>query len=163
MRGQTAQAARIAGLSKGEEMSRSRLLLLLLLPLLLLTMAFRQVPLVDVPPINVPSGMSAVQLSKAVKGALLGRGWTVTAEQADGIDSTLVGNDYTAKIHVAFDTTQIKISYVDSTNLKYEVKKNGQRMIHTNYMGWMQYLSQDISRNLQLISAGGLPSVAPAA
>lgn len=135
-------------------MLRSRMLLLLFLPLLLLTMAFRQKPLIDPPPIDVPSGLTAVQVGKAVKGALIGRGWAVTAEQANGIDSTLTGNDYTAKIHVAFDIRQIKISYVDSTNLRYEVRKDGQRMIHTNYMGWMKYLSDDIGRNLQLISAG---------
>ncbi|OOG53584.1 hypothetical protein [Rhodanobacter sp. C03] len=144
-------------------MSRSRLLLLLLLPLLLLTMAFRQVPLADPPPIDVPAGLTAVQVSKAVKGALIGRSWTVAAEQADGIDATLTGNDYTARIHVAFDSKQIKISYVGSTNLKYEVKKDGQRMIHTNYMGWMHYLSGDIGRNLELISAGASATPAPMA
>ena len=143
-------------------MPRSRLLLLL--PLLLLTMAFRQKPLIDPPPIAVPAGLSAVQVGKAVKGGLIGRGWAVTAEQADGVDATLTGNDYTAKIHVAFDTKQVSIRYVDSSNLKYEVKKNGQRMIHTNYMGWMHYLSDDIGRNLQLISAGAtsMPAAAPA-
>jgi hypothetical protein len=135
-------------------MSRSRFMLPLLLPLLLLTMAFRQTPLIDPPPVDVPSGLNIVQVSKAVKGALIGRGWTVTAEQADGIDSTLTGNDYTAKIHVAFDTRKIKITYVDSTHLKYEVRKDGQRMIHTNYMNWMGFLTGDIGRNLQLISAG---------
>jgi hypothetical protein len=142
-------------------MPRSRLLLL---PLLLLTMAFRQKPLIDPPPIAVPAGLSAVQVGKAVKGGLIGRGWAVTAEQADGVDATLTGNDYTAKIHVAFDTKQVSIRYVDSSNLKYEVKKNGQRMIHTNYMGWMHYLSDDIGRNLQLISAGAttMPTAAPA-
>jgi hypothetical protein len=134
-------------------MPRSRMLLLLLLPLLLLTMAFRQAPLVEPSPVTVPSDMTAVQVSKAVKGALLGRGWVVAAEQADGVDATLTGKDYVARIHVAFDTSQVKISYVDSTNLKYEVKKNGQRMIHVNFMGWMKYLTDDIGRNLQLISA----------
>ena len=85
-------------------MARSRLLLLLLLPLLLMTMAFRQSPLVDPAPIDVPSGMTAVQVSKAVKAALLGRGWVVSNDQAAGVDGTLNGNDYVAKIHVAFDT-----------------------------------------------------------
>ncbi len=140
--------------SQGKTMLRSRRLLLVLLPLLLLTMAFRQKPLIDPPPIAVPAGLTALQVSKAVKGGLIGRGWAVTAEQSDGVDALLTGNDYTAKIHVAFDTRQIRITYVDSTNLKYEVKKNGQRMIHTNYMNWMHYLSDDIGRNLQLISAG---------
>ena len=134
-------------------MPRSRLLLVLLLPLLLLTMAFRQTPLVDPPPINVPAGMTSVQVGKAVKGALIGRGWVPSNERDDGVDATLTGNDYTAKIHIAFDTRQVKITYVDSTHLKYEVKKDGTRMIHVNYMGWMRYLTQDIGRNLQLISA----------
>ncbi|EIM00797.1 hypothetical protein LRK24_02375 [Rhodanobacter denitrificans] len=144
-------------------MSRSRLLLLLLLPMLLLTMAFRQTPLVDPPPIDVPAGLTAVQVSKAVKGALIGRTWVVTAEHADGIDAALNGNDYQAKIHVAFDTHQVRIRYVDSTNLKYKVKKDGTRLIHTNYMNWMRYLSGDIGRDLQLISAGAgsMPMASP--
>lgn len=134
-------------------MTRSRLLLLLLLPLLLLTMAFRQSPLVDPAPIDVPSGMTAVQVSKSVKAALLGRGWVVSNDQADGVDGTLNGKDYVAKIHVAFDVKQVKITYVDSTHLKYEVKANGQRLIHSNYIGWMKFLSGDIARNLELVSA----------
>ncbi|RCS29373.1 hypothetical protein DEO45_12820 [Rhodanobacter denitrificans] len=144
-------------------MPRSRLLLLLLLPMLLLTMAFRQTPLVDPPPIDVPAGLTAVQVSKAVKGALIGRTWVVTAEHADGIDAALNGNDYQARIHVAFDTHQVKISYAGSTNLKYEVKKDGTRLIHTNYMNWMRYLSGDIGRDLQLISAGAeaMPMASP--
>lgn len=132
---------------------RSRWLLLVLLPLLLLTMGFRQSPLVDPAPIDVPSGMTAVQVSKAVKAGLLGRGWVVSNDQADGVDGTLNGKNYVAKIHVAFDTKQVKITYVDSTHLKYEVKKNGERLIHSNYMGWMKYLSDDIARDMQLISA----------
>lgn len=144
-------------------MPRSRLLLLLLLPMLLLTMAFRQTPLVDPPPIDVPAGLTAVQVGKAVKGALIGRTWVVTAEHADGIDAALNGNDYQARIHVAFDTHQVKISYAGSTNLKYEVKKDGTRLIHTNYMNWMRYLSGDIGRDMQLISAGAesMPMASP--
>lgn len=131
-------------------MSRSRLLLWML-PLLLLTMAFGRAPLVNPPPVAVPSGLDTMQVGKAVKGALVGRGWMLSAEQVDGVDGTLHGSDYTAKIHVAFDTRQVSITYVDSTHLKYEVKRNGQRMIHSNYMNWMRFLTQDIARNLQLV------------
>ena len=134
-------------------MPRSRLILLLL-PMLLLLMASRQAPLVDPPPIDAPAGLTAVQVGKAVKAALIGRAWLVTAEHADGIDATLNGNDYQARIHVAFDAHQVRISYVDSTNLKYKVRRDGTRLIHRNYMGWMRYLSGDIGRYLQLISAG---------
>jgi hypothetical protein len=140
-----------AGVFRKKTMMRSRLLLLL--PLLLLTMAFRQSPLVDPAPIDVPSGMTAVQVSKAVRAGLLGRGWVVSNDQADGVDGTLNGRNYVARIHVAFDTRQVRITYVDSTHLKYAVKKNGVRLIHSNYMGWMKFLSGDIARNLELISA----------
>ena len=116
-------------------------------------MAFRQALLVDPPPINVPAGMSTARVSRAVKGALIGRGWVPSNEQADDVDATLNGKVYTAKIHVPFDVKQVKISYVDSTNLKYKVKKDGTRLIHANYMNWMRFLTQDIGRNLQLISA----------
>lgn len=134
-------------------MLRSRFLLVLLLPLLLLTMAFRQSPLVDPAPIHVPSGLTDVQVSKAVKAALLGRGWTVAGEQAGSVDASLSRDNWVAKIRVDYTTQQVQIRYVDSTHLKYEVKRDGTRLIHSNYMGWMQFLSGDIGRNLELISA----------
>ena len=91
-------------------------------------------------------------MGNAVKGGLIGRVWVVAAEHPNGTAATLRGNDYTATIHVSFDIRQV-IRYVDSTNLKYAVKKNEQRMIHTNDMDWMTCLSDDIGRNLQVISA----------
>lgn len=134
-------------------MFRSRFWLVLLLPLLLLTMAFRQSPLVDPAPIAVPTGLTDVQVGKAVKAALIGRGWTVGEEQAGSVAASLSRDEWVAKIRVDFNTKQVQIRYVDSTNLKYEVKRDGTRLIHSNYMGWMQYLSGDIGRNLELISA----------
>lgn len=134
-------------------MFRSRFLLVLLLPMLLLTMAFRQSPLVDPAPIAVPAGLTAVQVGKAAKAALLGRGWTVTGEQDGSLSASLSRDNWIAKIRVDYTTKQVQIRYVDSTNLKYEVKRDGTRLIHSNYMGWMQYLSGDIGRNLELISA----------
>jgi hypothetical protein len=134
-------------------MSRYRPLLLLLLPLLLLTMGFRQSPLVDPAPISVPAGLTAVQVAKGVRAALIGRGWTVTGQQDGSVSASLSRNEWVAKIRVDYTTAQVQIRYVDSTNLKYKVKRDGTRLIHSNYMGWMQYLSGDIGRNLELISA----------
>lgn len=135
-------------------MTRSRPLLplALLLPLSL-TMAFRQSRLVDPAPVDVPTGMTLVQVGKAVKAALLGRGWVGSNDQPDGVDGTLKGNGYAAKIHVAFDPRQVKITCVDSTYLEYEVRKDGERLIHTNDMGWMKFLGGDIARHLELIPA----------
>jgi len=134
-------------------MSRSRFLLVLLLPLLLLTMAFRQSPLVDPAPVAVPAGLTDVQVGKAVKAALLGRGWTVTDEQAASVSAQLSREDWVARIRVDFDARQVQIRYVDSKNLKYEVKRDGTRLIHSNYMNWMKFLHDDIGRDLELLSA----------
>jgi hypothetical protein len=62
-------------------------------------------------------------------------------------------DEWVAKIRVDYTVQKVQIRYVDSTNLKYEVKRDGTRLIHSNYMGWMKYLSGDIGRNLELISA----------
>lgn len=134
-------------------MVRSRFLLVLLLPLLLLTMAFRQSPLVDPAPISVPAGLTDVQVGKAVKAALIGRGWTVTGDQPGSASASLSRDEWMAKIRVDYDTSHVQIRYVDSSHLKYEVKRDGTRLIHSNYMGWMKFLSGDIGRNLELISA----------
>lgn len=134
-------------------MLRSRFLLALLLPLLLLTMGFRQSPLVDPAPISVPAGLTDVQVGKAVKAALIGRGWTVTGDQPGSASASLSRDEWMAKIRVDYDTKQVQIRYVDSSHLKYEVKRDGTRLIHSNYMGWMKFLSGDIGRNLELISA----------
>lgn len=134
-------------------MFRSRFLPLLLLPLLLLTMAFRQSPLVDPAPVAVPAGLTDVQVGKAVKAALLGRGWTVTDEQAASVSAQLSREDWVARIRVDFDARQVQIRYVDSKNLKYEVKRDGTRLIHSNYMNWMKFLHDDIGRDLELLSA----------
>ncbi len=64
-----------------------RIHLSLLLPLLLLTMAFRQVPLVDPPPIQVPAGTSEAQVKNVVMEALTGRGWAIARHAPGEIDA----------------------------------------------------------------------------
>lgn len=130
-------------------MSRLRLALLLL-PFALLTMAFRQAPLVNPPAIAVTSKMSADSVLKAIKMALVHRGWTITELKPGIVDSTLNLRDHTARIEVDYSTTSVQIKYLDSTNLKYEVK-NGTPYIHKNYLGWIENLTNDIQGNLLLL------------
>lgn len=128
---------------------KSRFLLLLLAPLLLLTMAFRQVPLVDPPPIAVPAGFNAAQVENAIAQALMLRGWTIDSRKGGEIDATYAPRDFSVSIAVHYDTRQIRINYVTSSHLKYEVK-NGQRMIHTNYANWIQNLVNDIHNQFMM-------------
>jgi hypothetical protein len=44
----------------------------------------------------------------------------------------------------------IRIRYLDSGELMYAEKK-GQRVIHRNYLNWIQNLRNDMNRNLTLV------------
>ncbi|MCE5233738.1 MAG: hypothetical protein ABFC67_10290 [Mizugakiibacter sp.] len=132
-------------------MPKSRILLLLLVPLLALTMAFRQAPLVNPDPIHVPAGLTDAQVAKAISSALIGRGWSVTAEKAGETDASLHLREHVARIAITYDASAVQVKYVDSENLKYEMK-DGKPYIHKNYLGWIEYLVQDINRSLQLLT-----------
>lgn len=132
-------------------MPKSRILLLLLVPLLALTMAFRQAPLVNPDPIHVPAGLTDAQVAKAISSALIGRGWSVTAEKAGETDASLHLREHVARIAITYDASAVQVKYVDSENLKYEMK-DGKPYIHKNYLGWIEYLVQDLNRSLQLLT-----------
>jgi hypothetical protein len=129
----------------------SRRRLIALLPLLMLLTGFRQAPLVDPDPIDVPANMTLKNVGKAVEISLIRRGWTVANKTDAGVDAVLHLREHTASIHVAYDTRQVRIRYVSSTNLKYE-ESDGKRLIHKNYLGWIQNLVTDIRANLVLLS-----------
>lgn len=109
----------------------------------------RKAELVDPAPVAVPAGVDQSELVKDIKRALIGRGWAVTGEAPGQVDSTLTLREHVAKIRVTFDAREVKFAYVDSTNLDYR-QKNGKAFIHSNYLGWMQYLTDDLTTNLQV-------------
>ncbi|HEY0683541.1 MAG TPA: hypothetical protein VGD45_14495 [Steroidobacter sp.] len=122
---------------------------LLLLPLLALLMGARQVPLVDPDPIAVPAGLTEARVAKAIKAALVGRTWVISEEQPGKIIATLNLRTHMAKIEIPFDTKQVAVRYLDSSELMYGEKK-GVKVIHRNYLSWIQNLVGDISRNMIL-------------
>lgn len=111
----------------------------------------RTAPLVDPNPVAIPANMTPDKVSADIKRALVGRGWEVTGEVPGRIESTLHLREHVARIAVTYDDKQVRFAYVDSTNLDYK-EKNGQRFIHPNYNGWMDYLVGDLSTNMQVSS-----------
>ena len=105
--------------------------------------------LVDPAPVAVPAGLEGERVVKDIKRALAGRGWEVTGEQPGQIDARLHLRDHVAVIKVTYDASDVRFAYVDSTNLDYK-EKRGQRYIHGNYLGWIQYLRTDLATNMQL-------------
>jgi hypothetical protein len=132
-------------------MARSRLAYLLLIPIAFMLMGARGAPLVDPDLIAVPAGLAAKDVSKAIRAGIVQRGWVVSKDENGRIDAVLNNRQHTARIAIAYDPKQIKISYVSSDNLNYE-EKNGARYIHRNYLKWMQNVVGDITRELQLAS-----------
>lgn len=125
---------------------------LLLVAALVFLMGARQVPLTDPEPIAVPAGLKSDQVGKAIKAALVGRTWAITSEDPGHIVSTLNLREHMAKIDIVYDVQTIRIKYLDSGELLYAEKK-GQRMIHHNYLNWIQNLVNDMNRNLTLVQS----------
>jgi hypothetical protein len=125
---------------------------LLLVSALVFLMGARQVPLTDPEPVVVPAGLKIEQVTKAIKAALVGRTWAVTSEEPGHIVSTLKLREHMAKIDIVYDLQTIRIKYLDSGELLFAEKK-GQRMIHHNYLNWIQNLVNDMNRNLTLIQS----------
>jgi hypothetical protein len=125
---------------------------LLLVSAMVFLMGARQVPLTDPQPIAVPAGLKVEQVSKAIRAALAGRAWAVTSEEPGHIVSTLNVREHMAKIDIVYDVQTIKISYLGSGELMYAEKK-GQRVIHRNYLNWIQNLVNDMNRNLVLVQS----------
>ena len=53
---------------------------------------------------------------------------------------------------MSYDDRQVRFAYVDSSNLDYRVKR-GEPQIHSNYLGWIGYLVDDLATNLQVSAA----------
>lgn len=113
--------------------------------------AGRIVPLVDPEPVALPAGLAEDAMLKDLKRALLGRGWQVEAERPGEIDAILRLRDHVAKIRIAYTASEVRIAYVDSTNLDY--KKKGTPHIHRNYLSWIDNIIRDFRTNLQLTLA----------
>ena len=131
-------------------MLRSRLGLLLLLPLLLMLMAFHQLPLVNPQPIPVPQRATPDQVYKVITRVLARFGWVVASDKPGNLEATYAPRDFTVRISITYDTTQVQIRYIDSTNLKYEMKKDGP-YIHKNYTAWIRNLVTGISGEFNLL------------
>ncbi|HEY8587293.1 MAG TPA: hypothetical protein VIL60_11300 [Rhodanobacter sp.] len=109
-------------------------------------------PLKPAAPMDVPPGLTQTQIKTSIVDALNGRGWTVDEIKDGSIRSTLHLREHTATIRITFDQAQVRMAYVSSTNLDYG-DRHGRQTIHRNYNGWIMYLEQDISRNLQNFNA----------
>jgi hypothetical protein len=123
-----------------------KVVLLLLISLFALSCAHRVQPIYDAE-ISVPPNTQREDISKAIRGSLVARGWTVTKEEQDMIESQIHVRSHTAVIRIPFNETFIRIKYVSSDHLLYS-QEGGTPSIHRNYNKWIKLLEQDIASNL---------------
>jgi hypothetical protein len=131
-------------------------LLLLLLPVLAMSMgARRSEPMYMPPPIQIPEGMKADEVSRAIQAALSGRGWAVDeenvleGESVNAIVATLYVRVHTVTIRIEFDDERIQIHYVRSTEMGYMERRKKEPLIHPKYTQWLKNLESDIKGELR--------------
>jgi hypothetical protein len=127
-------------------MVRTRLLALFLIPIAFALMGASL--LVDPPAISVPAKLTAKDVSKAIRAAIVQRGWVAAKDDKGVIDAILNVRSHEVKVAIQYDPKQVVIKYIDSKNLDYE-EKNGTRKIHKKYNQWIGNMVGDITRALQ--------------
>ncbi|HUR39889.1 MAG TPA: hypothetical protein VM240_01865 [Verrucomicrobiae bacterium] len=111
------------------------------------------VEMIDPSAMEITPVDDAPNVERAVKLALLKRGWLVDEETPGRIQATLTEKEFRARIAVTFDARNVEIRYVSSEGLQYEDRK-GRRYVHANYNRWIQNLGREISYQFTMLSAG---------
>lgn len=105
---------------------------------------------------NAPYGLTAASAStrlslgateRAIIKAGANRGWIMQRIAPGHLEGQLLVRGHVAIVDILFNRDEFTISYKDSSNLKYDP---GARTIHRRYNGWVQTLSEDIQREVQL-------------
>jgi len=86
--------------------------LLLLLPLVLVLAGWRTAPLYNPEPISVPEGLSMKEVGKAVKLAMIQRGWAASSAKPGKILAVLHIRKHTAKVLITYDKKSVKIGTI---------------------------------------------------
>lgn len=112
--------------------------------------------LVDPAPIAT-RGKDQTQVKAAIMTGLKNFGWRVSSDDPGKIVAVYTRGRHAATISLTYDAQAIMIKYVDSRELKYEVRE-GTRYIHRRYNDWVQNLANHIDFELSTKSGGALGS-----
>ena len=98
----------------------------------------RSVPVaLAAPPANTAA------MEHAIETALSRRHWTVREKAPGKYTAHLDERSRGATVAIVYDATNVRIDYVDSTDLAYENGPDGE-LIHRSYNNWVKNLSNDI-------------------
>ncbi|MAE67859.1 MAG: hypothetical protein CMJ18_26695 [Phycisphaeraceae bacterium] len=109
----------------------------------------RTAALVDPAPIQYESTGSK-KTRNAIVRAMANRGWTVQSESSGEIVArNLVRGKHEVVVRITYSRDEVDIAYVSSRNMKYD---GSAQTIHKNYNNWVQFLAEDIRRELTILS-----------
>ena len=138
-------------------MARFRPALAIVLALLApAALAAREQPVAIKDPLTIPVLVKTtdVQLRKAVRAALLNRGWKLDNEKPGALEAAYRRNDarhdFSARVAVTYDAQQIVVRYLSSEGLSYDATA---RTILPAYNGWMDMLTKDFPVYLSLVTS----------
>lgn len=126
-------------------------ILIFCLGLLPMNAAARTDKLVEPDPFTPACSLPTDRLQTAIVTAASVRGWTVVDKAPNNMVMKYIKGNYkhVLEVNVGYHSNVIDVTYKDSTNLNYKVKKNGDRYLHPRPIGWMQNLSSDIQRSIE--------------
>lgn len=96
------------------------------------------------PEMSYEQSYKNAKVEKAIKRALLQRGWSVKDQKSGKITAKLVLRAHRATVDIHYGSGKINFKYIDSVALKAKQKK-GKQMIHRNYNRWIMNLEKDIN------------------
>jgi len=112
----------------------------------------RTSPLTNLQTISVASGTGKTLTMEQVKLAIIrggaDRNWSMAPAGPGHMIGTLSIRAHVAIVDIKYDAEKYSITYKDSTNLKYSKNSDGTEYIHSNYIGWINFLKKSINREL---------------
>lgn len=110
------------------------------------------------PAISAPVRAHDAEVRRAVKKALLRRGWTIERDWREATYAKVSHGKHNARVRVRYSGNRVYIEYVSSKYLKYRMKQ-GEPIIHKRYNYWIMELEEEISTQLASIHPHGTQSM----
>ena len=109
--------------------------------------------LLDLPETDVGCELNDEQMLEGISRGLANRTWLITSNDGGGnlVAQVIVRARHTLIVDIAYTDSSYKISYKDSDNLDYNVRRNGRETIHRNANSWMENIQADIAAQLSAL------------
>jgi len=109
----------------------------------------RSTTLVEPGPTMINCSLTAAKMESAIAKGGARRGWKMVDKAPNNIKLKFVkgANKHSITVNVSHTAAKFEITYEDSINLDFNVKKDGTRRIHPKPIGWMKNLDSDIRKS----------------